>query len=72
MLTLHRAIGYTDILAASSNPNKLILPLMNSEHVEADEDNEDKICRPDFSQMVPFKPKMDAYPGDHFIPGKKD
>jgi cleavage stimulation factor subunit 3 len=43
---------------------------MNSEVVEAEEEEEDKIARPDFSQMVPFKAKVDAYPGEHIIPGK--
>ena len=43
---------------------------MNPEVLEAEEEEEDKIARPDFSQMVPFKPKVDAYPGEHIIPGK--
>lgn len=26
--------------------------------------------RPDISQMIPFKPKRDPYPGEHPVPGE--
>ena len=26
--------------------------------------------RPDLSQMIPFKPKLNALPGEHPVPGK--
>jgi len=43
---------------------------MNAETVDAEEEEEDKTSRPDFSQMIPFKPKANSYPGEHPVPGK--
>lgn len=28
-----------------------------------------QLARPDFSQMIPYKPKANAYPGEHPLPG---
>lgn len=64
----HRSIGYTDVLAVSSQSSKLQLP-MNSEETSHDDDDEDKVVRPDFTQMIPFKPKTEAYTGEHPVPG---
>jgi len=63
-----KSIGYNEVLALSSNPNKQLLPVA-AENAETEEDEEDKIIRPDFSQMIPFKPKVNAYPGEHPVPG---
>ncbi|ODN04266.1 Cleavage stimulation factor subunit 3 [Orchesella cincta] len=58
-----RSIGYSDVLAVSSK-SKVELPII-AETPETEEEEEEKICRPDFSQMIPFKPKADAYSGEH-------
>ncbi|XP_021945266.1 protein suppressor of forked [Folsomia candida] len=64
-----RSIGYTEVLSFSSS-FKAQLPQFNvPDAAEAEEDVEDKTSRPDFSQMIPFKPKLNAYPGEHIIPG---
>lgn len=62
-----RSIGYSEVLAVSSK-SKVELPTI-SEPTEMEEEEEEKICRPDFSQMIPFKPKADAYPGEHIVSG---
>jgi ABC-type antimicrobial peptide transport system ATPase subunit len=56
------------VLAASSQ-TKIQLPIA-PEAVDAEDEEEDKIARPDFSQMIPFKPKINAYPGEHPVAGK--
>lgn len=33
------------------------------------DDNTPVLIRPDFSQMIPYKPKANAYPGEHPLPG---
>jgi cleavage stimulation factor subunit 3 len=63
-----RSIGYTEVLSVSSQSAKMLLP-MAPEEVSHEEEEEEKIVRPDFSQMIPFKPKPDAYPGEHPVPG---
>lgn len=62
-----KSIGYSDVLAVSSK-SKVELPIV-TETTEADEEEEEKVCRPDFSQMIPFKPKSDAYAGEHVVSG---
>lgn len=32
--------------------------------------NEKRLPLPDVSQMVPYKPKLNAFPGEHIVPGK--
>lgn len=32
---------------------------------EEAEDSQEVLPRPDFSQMIPFKPKANAHPGEH-------
>lgn len=39
-----------------------------NEHVEV-EQVVAKLPRPDFTQMIPFKPKANAYYGEHQLPG---
>ena len=63
-----KSIGYSEVLAVSSK-SKVELPSI-AETTEAEEEEEEKISRPDFSQMIPFKPKIDAYPGEHVVSGK--
>jgi hypothetical protein len=33
------------------------------------EEESSNMPRPDFTQMIPFKPKAQAIPGDHPVPG---
>lgn len=40
--------------------------------LQRSQDNEEVIAalpRPDISQMIPFKPKVHAVPGEHPVPG---
>lgn len=32
--------------------------------------NEKRLPLPDVSQMIPYKPKLNAFPGEHIVPGK--
>lgn len=59
-----RAIGYRDISTHATiiNPN---IPRGLSIH----DSQEKAFAKPDFSQMIPFKPKSKYIPGEHPIPG---
>lgn len=45
--------------------------LLGNKQQQNNEANETKnqLPRPDFSQMIPFKPKANAYPGEHPLDG---
>lgn len=62
----HRAIGYRDISTHTMIINPAI-PRGLSIH----DSQEPAFAKPDFSQMIPFKPKIKYIPGEHPIPGKK-
>lgn len=50
----------------------MMLTKGSKQAIAYDEDSEDlqKILpRPDFSQMIPFKPKSNAHPGEHQVGG---
>lgn len=64
-----KSIGYSEVLAVSSK-SKVELPIA-AETADVEDEEEEKICRPDFSQMIPFKPKLEAYPGEHIVSGKR-
>lgn len=58
-----RSIGYHDISA-------IIGGTKATQHIQDDGDDSQKVLpRPDFSQMIPFKPKGNAYPGEHPMGG---
>lgn len=67
-----RSIGYNEVTSRTIN-------LKNSMHAATpgfladglldDEGTQRLIPRPDVSQMIPFKPKLNAYPGEHPVPG---
>lgn len=57
-LTELKSIGYTDtrgVLGAKMNNVAL--------------ENQNQLPRPDFSQMIPYKPKKNAYHGEHPLAG---
>lgn len=55
-----RSIGYSDVTGLLTNKKE--------QHVEEVEVVK-PIPRPDFTQMIPFKPKANAYNGEHQLPG---
>ncbi|XP_026478167.1 protein suppressor of forked isoform X2 [Ctenocephalides felis] len=61
-----KSIGYTEILSATSS---LVGQKSVSGVLNFDSDDKSAIPRPDFSQMIPYKPKFNTVPGDHPIPG---
>ena len=50
-----------------SNPGKK--PAAKEEEARKQVDSDSTMFRPDFSQMVPFKPKVQWTPGEHIAPG---
>lgn len=60
-----KAIGYNEVACAVMKTFHHSLPAGVLDH---DEDN-NCMSRPDFTQMIPFKPKANAVPGDHPVPG---
>lgn len=57
----------TQILSATSS---LVGQKSVSGVLNFDSDDKSAIPRPDFSQMIPYKPKFNTVPGDHPIPGE--
>lgn len=43
--------------------------LTSKKDVQDTEEVVNQLPRPDFSQMIPYKPKANAYPGEHPLPG---
>jgi len=74
-----RSIGYQSIApsaptqgsrgpaAASSGPGTG--PVANGHNLTSTTTDPDHIVRPDYSQMVPFKPKVNWRPGEFMLPG---
>ncbi|KAF6206641.1 hypothetical protein GE061_017877 [Apolygus lucorum] len=66
-----KSIGYNEVTnrttnlknSIHSNPGFLADGLIDEEGAQR------LIPRPDVSQMIPFKPKLNAYPGEHPVPG---
>lgn len=56
------------ILFSSPPQSKGIISNKNAPGTEAVESTS-QLPRPDFSQMIPFKPKANAYPGEHPLAG---
>lgn len=59
-----RSIGYNEVASAAV---KSFHPL--SSIITDPEEESSNMPRPDFTQMIPFKPKAQAIPGDHPVPG---
>ncbi|PNF15153.1 Protein suppressor of forked [Cryptotermes secundus] len=59
-----RSIGYSEV---ASTAVKSFHPL--SSIIIDPEEESSNMPRPDFTQMIPFKPKSQAIPGDHPVPG---
>lgn len=59
-----RSIGYSEV---ASTAVKSFHPL--SSVIIDPEEESSNMPRPDFTQMIPFKPKAQAIPGDHPVPG---
>ncbi|XP_046383403.1 protein suppressor of forked isoform X1 [Ischnura elegans] len=69
-----KSIGYNDVAKSvksiSSTGSAFLHPLASGAHVlDAEDDGPHGIPRPDFSQMIPFKPKVRTIPGEHPVPG---
>lgn len=59
-----KSIGYMEVSNVGRN---------NSNSLPRSQDTEEVIAalpRPDISQMIPFKPKVNPLPGEHPVPGK--
>lgn len=61
---LLRSIGYSEV---ASTAVKSFHPLSSS--ILDSEEESSNMPKPDFTQMIPFKPKAQAIPGDHPVPG---
>lgn len=66
-MTSDRAIGYQARLSGGSTVAGTVMGGAAADTAPA---QEGRMPRPDFSQMVPYKPKQYWVPGEHPIPGK--
>ncbi|KAL0281231.1 UNVERIFIED_CONTAM: hypothetical protein PYX00_002281 [Menopon gallinae] len=60
-----KSIGYNEV----AKTTRAFHPSLHPNFMRDLEDSRDLIARPDFSQMIPFKPKINVLPGDHVVPG---
>ncbi|XP_066901018.1 protein suppressor of forked isoform X3 [Halyomorpha halys] len=67
-----KSIGYNEVTTRTTNLKSSIhssVPGFLADGLLDDEGTQRLIPRPDVSQMIPFKPKLNAYPGEHPVPG---
>lgn len=55
-----KSIGYTEVISVTKS-GALASIMLNEE--------DSPLPRPDTSQMIPYKPKVNAQPGEHPVPG---
>ncbi|XP_043289608.1 protein suppressor of forked isoform X2 [Venturia canescens] len=58
-----RSIGYVEVSGGTRNP------IGNMPRVPEVSETRTVLPRPDLSQMIPYKPKVNALPGEHPVPG---
>ncbi|XP_073984084.1 cleavage stimulation factor subunit su(f) isoform X2 [Rhodnius prolixus] len=66
-----KSIGYNEVTTRTTNIKNAIhstVPGFIADGLD-DEGTQRLIPRPDVSQMIPYKPKLNAYPGEHPVPG---
>ncbi|XP_014240504.1 protein suppressor of forked isoform X2 [Cimex lectularius] len=66
-----KSIGYNEVTTRTTNLKNSIhstVPGFLADGLD-DEGTQRLIPRPDVSQMIPYKPKLSAYPGEHPVPG---
>lgn len=56
-----KSIGYTDVINITNKANNL------GNYINFED--ESVLPKPDTSQMIPYKPKLNALPGEHPVPG---
>lgn len=59
-----RSIGYMEVSSVARNSTGVVPRVPDPEEAIA------SLPRPDLSQMIPYKPKVNALPGEHPVPGK--
>uniref|UniRef100_A0A1B6CGC0 Cleavage stimulation factor subunit 3 n=1 Tax=Clastoptera arizonana TaxID=38151 RepID=A0A1B6CGC0_9HEMI len=67
-----RSIGYNEVTAQTNKASFNVFSgsVMSKDGLDDHEQSSQRLLpRPDISQMIPFKPKRDAYPGEHPVPG---
>jgi cleavage stimulation factor subunit 3 len=62
---IFRALGYYDVEGLSRQGRNIL----KEDEMRKQSTESDVTYRPDFSQMVPFKPKIQWNPGEHVAPG---
>lgn len=70
MNSSNRALGYYEVAELSSQNLKNALAREEENRKQNVEGTDVTMYKPDFSQMVPFKPKIQWTPGEHIAPGK--
>lgn len=60
-----RSIGYNEV----AKTTRAFHSAGHHNFIRDSDDQRELLARPDFSQMIPFKPKINVLPGDHVVPG---
>ena len=64
-----RALGYYEVAEMSNNSGKPAAMREDENRKNHIDTTDVTFYKPDFSQMVPFKPKVQWTPGEHVAPG---
>lgn len=71
---VNRSIGYNEVTATTTKASFHAMSGVKMGMMDGLDDHEPctqrLLPRPDISQMIPFKPKRDPYPGEHPVPGE--
>ncbi|EEB16461.1 predicted protein [Pediculus humanus corporis] len=60
-----KSIGYNEV----AKTTRAFHSAGHHNFIRDSDDQRELLARPDFSQMIPFKPKINVLPGDHVVPG---
>lgn len=73
-LVVTRSIGYNEVTATTTKASFHTMSGVKMGMMDGLDDHEPctqrLLPKPDISQMIPFKPKRDPYPGEHPVPGE--
>lgn len=69
MYLIGRALGYYEVAEMSGNCGKPAAMREDESRKNHIDTNDVTFYKPDFSQMVPFKPKVQWASGEHVAPG---
>lgn len=66
----YRSIGYNVVTKTATKSMHSTSSAPNPDVVDETDQQQTNLPKPDVNQMIPYKPKVKPYAGEHPIPGK--